>query len=36
MFQRDIGFSTPTRDGTAKKGGKPGARDYASVDGKKK
>lgn len=36
MFQRDIGFSTPTRDGTAKKGGKPGARDYASADGKKK
>jgi translation initiation factor IF-2 len=36
MFQRDIGFSTPTRDGTAKKGSKPGARDYASVDGKKK
>ncbi|MBC7503834.1 translation initiation factor IF-2 [Candidatus Gracilibacteria bacterium] len=28
MFQRDISFSTPTRDGTAKKGGKGGARDY--------
>jgi translation initiation factor IF-2 len=35
MFQRDIGFSTPTRDGTAKKWGKPGSRDY-SAEGKKK
>ncbi|MBX9809641.1 GTP-binding protein, partial [Candidatus Gracilibacteria bacterium] len=35
MFQRDIGFSTPTRDGTAKKGGKPGSRDYID-EGKKK
>jgi hypothetical protein len=34
MFQRDISFSTPTRDGTAKKGGKGGSRDYD--DNKKK
>ncbi len=36
MFQRDISFSTPTRDGTAKKGGKAGSRDYMGADGKKK
>lgn len=36
MFQRDIGFSTPTRDGTAKKGWKAGKKEYSQEDGKKK
>jgi translation initiation factor IF-2 len=36
MFQRDISFSTPTRDGTAKKWGKWNGRDYLDADGKRK
>ena len=35
MFQRDIGYATPTKDGTAKKGKDIKGRDYTE-DGKKK
>jgi translation initiation factor IF-2 len=38
MFQRNIGFSTPSKDGTAKKSGKWGKwwKDYTDQDGKKR
>jgi translation initiation factor IF-2 len=38
MFQRDIGFSTPSKDGTAKKSGRGGkwGKDFTMEDGKRK
>jgi len=35
MFQRAIGYATPTKDGTAKKGAL-GKKGYSDQDGKKK
>lgn len=36
MFQREITFATPMKDGTAKKGGKGGKKDFSVEDGKKR
>lgn len=36
MFQRDIGYATPSRDGTAKKIGKEKGKDYVDADGRKR
>lgn len=36
MFQRDINYTTPSRDGTAKKVGKDKGKDYLDTDGKKR
>ncbi len=36
IFQRDIGFATPMKDGTAKKSWKWGKKDFVSEDGKKR
>jgi hypothetical protein len=36
MFQRDIGYATPSRDGTAKKAGKDKGKDYVDADGRKR
>lgn len=36
MFQRDIGYATPSRDGTAKKSGKEKGKDHLDADGKRR
>ncbi|GEM_PF-4129456 len=36
MFQRDIGFSTPNRDGTAKKAGKSKKQAYDEAENKRR
>lgn len=36
MFQRDIGYATPSRDGTAKKSDKDKAKEYTDADGRKR
>ncbi len=36
MFQRDIGYATPSKDGTAKKGFKDGKGKYSPEDAKRR